>query len=459
MKLLTNIFKQRQSSDSTNKAGNKSSLIENSNEQQAYPMQVDVQMVRFLLTEFRKNIIPQTCALIFLQGQIRAGFAAPDDFPLNLWDMERMYEGVYQYLEFFAILTEADVWKIMMAGWDITSELVTLLKELDSAIPKGQLPGPPLLRQQNNPITPTPTDVQTAQNGGASKYNSATVTTEPGLVPIAIERPYDLSTSEPPGTGNVPVTAPVSNPMPPGPFITDVSNFSNASPTDEPSDFEWRNLKKLTVLVLSSLTWHSHKVQDQVREHGGIHAVLNCCAYDEHNPYIREHAIMCLRFLLEGNRANQDVVRELEARGVVPNEVLDQHGYETFMDARGQVGLRRKVAPSQKQHLSAATSQNRQLKQQELVDAVSQTHPHLPATAAAAAHAAAIASGASSSDAALFGATAAAAAKTALPKDPGEIAEFVQQVMQSLPTRVESGRAETERAAVAKLDRRFEGDG
>lgn len=446
MKLLTNIFRQRQSIENANKAGGSASRARRANQQQAYPMQVDVQMVKFLLTEFRRNIIPQTCALIFLQGQIRAGYAAPDDFPLNLWDMERMYEGVYQYLEFFAILTEADVWKTMMANWDITSELVTLLKELDAAIPKGQLPGPPILRQHNNSGTPGLVDhtQASASNGGSTKYTSASVTTEPGSIPIAIERPYDLSASDSSNANTAPASTAASNPMPPGPFITDVSNFSNASPTDEPSDFEWRNLKKLTVLVLSSLTWHSHKVQDQVREHDGIHAVLNCCAYDEHNPYIREHAIMCLRFLLEGNRPNQDVVRELEARGVVPNEVLDQHGYETFMDSRGQVGLRRKVAPAAQQQ--AATT--------------SQTHQQLAAAAAAATHAAAIASGASSSDAALLGASAAAAAKsTNLPKDPRDIAELVQQVMRDLPTRVQGARAEAERAAVAKLDKGFEGGG
>ena len=57
---------------------------------------------------------------------------------------------------------------------------------------------------------------------------------------------------------------------------------------------------------------------------------------------IREHAIMCLRFLLEANADNQQIVRELEARQVVPSEVLDKRAYETFIDVNGRVGLRRK---------------------------------------------------------------------------------------------------------------------
>ena len=146
---------------------------------------------------------------------------------------------------------------------------------------------------------------------------------------------------------------------------------------DEPSDFEWRNLKKLAVLVLSSLVWKNTLVQNQIRPLGGIEAVLNCCSYDEHNPYIREHAIMCLRFLMEGNRENQERIRALEkynqerddpkgttrveqslrgkmekagSVGVpvnvkVPDEVLDQQGYETYMDGKGQVMLRKRQPP------------------------------------------------------------------------------------------------------------------
>ena len=299
MKLLTNIFRTRQSLASPRNAPK--------NQPREFPMRVDVHMVNFLLTEFRRHIIPQTCGLIYLQGLIRAGRFHPEDFPLNLWDMERMYEGVYQYLEFFAILTENDVWKQMLANWEITSELVTLLKELDAAIPKGQLPVPPLSSQRASPQT----------GSDADSHCDATM----------VERPYDANgASAPP--------APEHYMPSPRPYIDE--------PQDEPSDFEWRNLKKLAVLVLSSLVWKNQKVQDQVRPLGGIEAVLNCCNYDEHNPYIREHAIMCLRFLLEGNRENINRVKELEAQGTVPNEVLDQHGYETYMDSKGQVQLRRK---------------------------------------------------------------------------------------------------------------------
>ncbi len=409
MKLLTNIFRARQARLQAAKEQN-----------QAHSSQVDqgdVHMVSFLLTEFRRHIIPQTCALIFLQGQIRAGHAQPEDFPLNLWDMERMYEGVYQYLEFFAILTEHETWKKMLSSWEIANELVTLLKELDAAIPKGQLGVPPLRNTSQPPLASS-----SAEGENLPMHYQSNIQQQPQ--PVAVERPYDTSAaaaeSYPP-----PPTSPS-----PRPYMDEAA--------DEPSDFEWRNLKKLAVLVLSSLVWKNEQVQEQVRPLGGIEAVLNCCSYDEHNPYIREHAIMCLRFLIEGNKENQDRIRALERHNPdtkaqtsaqatpkpsedtrasnnvrVPAEVLDQQGYETYMDGKGQVILRKRPSHSQ----SSATPETSQVK--------------------------------SKIDVGL--------------KDPKALDDFVQQVMRDIP-RVQSSKSGEERAveteeALKKLDRGFDSKG
>lgn len=277
---------------------------------------VDSLIVRYIFTIFRQCIIPETCALIYLQGQIRAGTAQPDDFPLNLWDMERVYEGVYQFLEFFAVLTESEDWKGYLVDWQIVSELVTLLRELDASIPKAPLGVAP----------PTAADSDTGVMAETSGRDNAE--SQAAHPPVAVERPYDMpAPSEPPV---VPATASAPYSVPPSPPLD----------AQEPSDFEWRNLKKLVVLVLSSLVWKSTTVQDQIRKYGGVQMILQCCKYDSNNPYIREHAIMCLRFLLEGNGENQAIVENLEAQRTVPDEVLDKRGYETYIDNDGKVGLR-----------------------------------------------------------------------------------------------------------------------
>lgn len=321
MKLLTNIFRSRPSS--TPKQRRQTEADKQIAEAVHHTLKYDVHLVNYLLTQFRQHIIPQTCALIFLQGQIAAGRAQPEEFPLNLWDMERMYEGVYQYLEFFAILTEHETWKNMMADWEIASELIALLKELELAIPKGQFTLNDF--RQKGVVTEAST-LKLPEISPNQPFNLAL----PSQV-LSVERPYDVNLSDASNKG------PAANNV----VANDNTPFLDET-QEEPSDFEWRNLKKLAVLVLSSLVWRSRKMQDQVRKYGGVEAVLACCTHDEHNPYIREHAIMCLRFLMEGHQDNQDIIRQLEARAVVPSEVLDQHGYETFMDAKGQVGLRRK---------------------------------------------------------------------------------------------------------------------
>ena len=431
MKLLTNIFRARQARAQPSKGLPKA----------ASPQvdQGDVHMVNFLLTEFRRHIIPQTCALIFLQGQIRAGHAQPEDFPLNLWDMERMYEGVYQYLEFFAILTEHETWKRMLSNWEIANELVTLLKELDAAIPKGQLNTAPLRNPAQAPPPAAPVDV-----------DSPTPSQPPQ--PVAVERPYDTTAA-----AAEPYIPPPASPSP-RPYMDEAA--------DEPSDFEWRNLKKLAVLVLSSLVWKNKHVQDQIRPLGGIEAVLNCCSYDEHNPYIREHAIMCLRFLMEGNKENQDRIRALEKYNQerdgakpetpveataaasttttptsaseppgapvnvrVPDEVLDQQGYETYMDSKGQVMLRKRQPQPQASPAAAASPSQSQSQPQ-------QAQPRADASAKG-------------------------KAKIEM-RDPKALEELVQQVMRDLPTRVQGLRSGEEREAeeaLKKLDRGFDGGG
>ncbi|KAH7074312.1 hypothetical protein FB567DRAFT_193689 [Paraphoma chrysanthemicola] len=409
MKLLTNIFRARQARAQPTKGLHKAH----------YPQvdQGDVHMVNFLLTEFRRHIIPQTCALIFLQGQIRAGHAHAEDFPLNLWDMERMYEGVYQYLEFFAILTEHETWKKMLSNWEIATELVTLLKELDAAIPKGNLSVPPLRNAHHTQSPPV-------QHTPAESTNSLPNEHQPQQPqPVAVERPYDT-------------IAPAAEPYLPPPTSPSPRPYMDEA-ADEPSDFEWRNLKKLAVLVLSSLVWKNKHVQDQIRPLGGIEAVLNCCSYDEHNPYIREHAIMCLRFLMENNKENQERIRALErytqeksksaastesaatsssskapVNVRVPDEVLDQQGYETYMDSKGQVMLRKRQ--SQQQPLSSRE--------------VSKSKNKIDIGV----------------------------------KDPKALEDLVQQVMRDLPRqglRAGEERAVEAEEALKKLDRGFDGSG
>ncbi|KAL3412098.1 spinocerebellar ataxia type 10 protein domain protein [Aspergillus fumigatus] len=309
VKILTHIFRAKYSPASVTGAAQQSAT-----KNPAPLSRVDILTVRYIFTIFRGNIIPETCALIYLQGQIRAGRALPEDFPLNLWDMERVYEGVYQFLEFFAVLTENNDWKNLLVKWEIVYDLVTLIKELEASIPKGQLSSLSLGR--NSPSK------EAHQQGAAAG-------------PVAVERPYDPGDPDPAENGGG----------------STGSRAESPPITEDPSEFEWRNLKKLVVLVLSSLVWKCPEVQDQIRRHGGVETILSCTNFDAHNPYIKEHAVMCLKFLLEGNRENQKLVEALEAREVVRDEngLLERSGFEAVIDKTGKLAIRPKEGqPSEK---------------------------------------------------------------------------------------------------------------
>ncbi|KAL6714464.1 hypothetical protein ACLMJK_007888 [Lecanora helva] len=254
---------------------------------------VDIYVVRYIFTQFRQCIIPETCALIYLQGQIKAGFALPEDFPLNLWDMERVYEGVYQFLEFFAVLTEAEKWKDLLVNWEIVNELVTLLRELEASIPKAPVNVPQTVAEAHRQAA---TQQQSDHQQRTSQPQPASNTP----APVAVERPFDVA---PTTDGSFAAPSPLSQ--------TDSQDQVEIDAAD-PSDFEWRNLKKLVILVLSSLVWKSPLVQKQIRQFGGVEMVLACCTYDGNNPYIREHAVMCLRFLLENSEENKALVRSMD---------------------------------------------------------------------------------------------------------------------------------------------------
>lgn len=329
IKILTHIFRAKYSPAS----------VIGTNNQPSTPRapsalsRVDVLTVRYIFTVFRGNIIPETCALIYLQGQIRQGKALAEDFPLNLWDMERVYEGVYQFLEFFAVLTESNDWKQLLVEWEIVYDLVTLIKELDKSIPKATMTSQ----------IPAATNANATSHGQNGPRTSAPTGNDvsPSHTPVAIERPYDAV----PGTGTSISPPSVVLPSPPQPTAAD-HGPSPPLGTEDPSEFEWRNLKKLIVLVLSSLVWKSQLVQNQIREHEGVDVILGCTQYDAHNPYIKEHAVMCLKFLLEGNRENQDVVESLEAQEVVGGqEPLRQAGMEAKVDEEGKVRLTRNGVP------------------------------------------------------------------------------------------------------------------
>ncbi|EGF83378.1 hypothetical protein BATDEDRAFT_84926 [Batrachochytrium dendrobatidis JAM81] len=84
--------------------------------------------------------------------------------------------------------------------------------------------------------------------------------------------------------------------------------------------------------VIANITYTSQQAQNEIRMCDGIPLVLSNCVIDDLNPYLREYALFAVRNLTKNNRENQMLIASLEARKVVPNEILTEMGVEAAID-------------------------------------------------------------------------------------------------------------------------------
>ncbi|KAF3903194.1 Ataxin-10 [Dactylellina cionopaga] len=106
---------------------------------------------------------------------------------------------------------------------------------------------------------------------------------------------------------------------------------------NDPVEFRWPLIKRTIVQLISLLVYGSKETQDEIRRVGGVLAILACFGVDEENPYIQQHATLCVKNLMEGNMENQKILRELEAREVINGEALEAAGLEAYVDKQGKV--------------------------------------------------------------------------------------------------------------------------
>ncbi|KAI8915831.1 spinocerebellar ataxia type 10 protein domain-containing protein [Gorgonomyces haynaldii] len=96
------------------------------------------------------------------------------------------------------------------------------------------------------------------------------------------------------------------------------------------------------IQILSNLASYGLHAPDVIRESGGLILILNHCIVDDLNPYIREYSILAIRYLTEHNLQNQQFISQLEAKGTVSNDVLDELKVTTELDtATGRIKINR----------------------------------------------------------------------------------------------------------------------
>lgn len=241
----------------------------------------DAKLIHFLYNYFRCRVVPDCIALIYAQAQIRSNHSHPQDFPVDLWDMERAKDGLSQYLDFISVIADIPEMRPLLIEWGTTYELIALLNALESGVARKSLVEP--RRNVQPPARATNGD---AAAGGADSDNNLQ---------------YDPSQPQPP-------LDPSQNGQPGLPPLHDT-----------PHKFPWSGIKVQILIILTSLVAPANGrsgpgnpiVQRQILKYGGIMALLNCCVYDGHNEYLKERATLCIKWVMEGCMEAQEFVREL----------------------------------------------------------------------------------------------------------------------------------------------------
>lgn len=102
---------------------------------------------------------------------------------------------------------------------------------------------------------------------------------------------------------------------------------------------EFPQVKSLIIEVIAFLVHGSFEIQEKMRELHGLELVLSNCMIDDNDPFIKERAIVCVKFLLANNEKNQQFVADLEAKQTVDDDALREVGYEVQIED-GNVKLR-----------------------------------------------------------------------------------------------------------------------
>ncbi|KAM0281664.1 hypothetical protein ACHAQH_003395 [Verticillium albo-atrum] len=253
----------------------------------------DLKLVMFFFGFFRSRIVPECVALMHLQAQLREDNSDPGEFPVDTWDMERAKDGLAQYLDLLTTVSEIAYSRAMLIEWEAVYDLITLLNGLEAGVPKKPL-------VDAIPTRTVPTNPSAHQQPPASSQGNPG---NPSPSPPIIERPYSAADSLPP-----------SPPPPP--------------PLSEPAyKYPWSGIKAQLFTILATLLQPppgqsspgNPDVQLQMVRHNGIVPLLNCCAYDDHNPFAKERVTICLKWLLDGCDAANAFFRELVSMAPAPN--------------------------------------------------------------------------------------------------------------------------------------------
>jgi hypothetical protein len=103
-------------------------------------------------------------------------------------------------------------------------------------------------------------------------------------------------------------------------------------PDAYPDRSPYLGYRRDVVAVLANAAHRNPRVQDAVREGGGLLLILQQCVVEDANPYLREWGLFAVRNLCEGNERNQEEIAGLEVWGGANTEETERMGFRVEVD-------------------------------------------------------------------------------------------------------------------------------
>ncbi|XP_071589403.1 ataxin-10 isoform X1 [Heliangelus exortis] len=86
--------------------------------------------------------------------------------------------------------------------------------------------------------------------------------------------------------------------------------------------------KSHLIRLIGNLCYKNKANQDKVYELDGIPLILDNCSIDDNNPFVNQWAVYAIRNLTEQNERNQELIAQMEEKGLADNSALESMGLE-----------------------------------------------------------------------------------------------------------------------------------
>ncbi|XP_052546657.1 ataxin-10 isoform X1 [Tympanuchus pallidicinctus] len=82
------------------------------------------------------------------------------------------------------------------------------------------------------------------------------------------------------------------------------------------------------IRLIGNLCYKNKENQDKVYELDGIPLILDNCSIDDNNPFLNQWAVYAIRNLTEQNERNQQLIAQMEEKGLADNSALESMGLQ-----------------------------------------------------------------------------------------------------------------------------------